>query len=47
VLGEGEPVLVKGYKLANVEHSVPATEETVYEIASVGKTFTATATTRG
>jgi CubicO group peptidase (beta-lactamase class C family) len=27
-----------------VEHSVPATEETVYEIASVGKTFTATVT---
>jgi D-alanyl-D-alanine carboxypeptidase len=44
VVREGEPVLVKGYGLANVEHSVPATEKTVYEIASVGKTFTATAT---
>ncbi|WP_062295132.1 serine hydrolase domain-containing protein [Nostoc piscinale] len=44
VIQEGEPVLVKGYGLANVEHSVPATERTVYEIASVGKTFTATAT---
>ncbi|MBN4004594.1 serine hydrolase domain-containing protein [Nostoc sp. LPT] len=43
VVQEGEPVLVKGYGLANVEHSVPATEHTVYEIASVGKTFTATA----
>lgn len=44
VMQEGEPVLVKGYGLANVEHSVPATEHTVYEIASVGKTFTATIT---
>ncbi|WP_445632789.1 serine hydrolase [Nostoc sp. DSM 114161] len=41
VVQEGEPVLVKGYGLANVEHSVAATEHTVYEIASVGKTFTA------
>jgi CubicO group peptidase (beta-lactamase class C family) len=44
VVQEGKPVLVKGYGLANVEHSVPATEHTVYEIASVGKTFTATVT---
>ncbi|WP_276748838.1 serine hydrolase domain-containing protein [Chlorogloeopsis fritschii] len=42
VVQEGEPVLVKGYGWANLEHSVPATERTVYEIASVGKTFTAT-----
>ncbi|MBD2681936.1 MULTISPECIES: serine hydrolase [Nostoc] len=41
VVQEGEPVLVKGYGLANIEHSVAATEHTVYEIASVGKTFTA------
>ncbi|MFN6569007.1 serine hydrolase domain-containing protein [Dendronalium sp. ChiSLP03b] len=44
VVQEGELVLVKGYGLANLEHSVPATEHTVYEIASVGKTFTATVT---
>ncbi len=44
VVREGKPVLVKGYGLANLEHSVPASEKTVYEIASVGKTFTATAT---
>ncbi|MDZ7960004.1 MAG: serine hydrolase domain-containing protein [Aulosira sp. DedQUE10] len=44
VVREGEPVLVKGYGLANVEHSVSASEHTVFEIASVGKTFTATAT---
>ncbi|MDZ8105622.1 MAG: serine hydrolase domain-containing protein [Nostoc sp. DedQUE12a] len=41
VVQEGKPVLVKGYGLANVEHSVAASEHTVYEIASVGKTFTA------
>ncbi|MFN6562628.1 MAG: serine hydrolase domain-containing protein [Nostoc sp. ChiSLP01] len=41
VVQEGEPVLVKGYGLANIEHSVAASEHTVYEIASVGKTFTA------
>ncbi|MCU0535694.1 MAG: beta-lactamase family protein [Hydrococcus sp. Prado102] len=44
IVREGEPILVKGYGLANVEHSVPASEKTVYEIASVGKIFTATAT---
>ena len=44
VVQGGEPVLTKGYGLANLEHSVPATEKTVYEIASVGKTFTATVT---
>lgn len=44
VVQDGEPVLVKGYGLANVEHSVPSTDRTVYEIASIGKTFTATVT---
>ncbi|AFY31232.1 serine hydrolase [Calothrix sp. PCC 7507] len=44
VLREGEPVLLKGYGLANVEHAVSASENTVYEIASIGKTFTATVT---
>lgn len=41
VVREGEPLLAKGYGIANLEHSVPATEKTVYEIASIGKTFTA------
>ncbi|MBD2313892.1 beta-lactamase family protein [Desertifilum sp. FACHB-1129] len=41
---EGETVLIKGYGLANVEHAVSATEHTVYEIASIGKTFSAIAT---
>ncbi|MEM8780777.1 MAG: serine hydrolase domain-containing protein [Cyanobacteria bacterium P01_G01_bin.49] len=42
VVREGEPILMKGYGIANLEHSVLATEKTVYEVASVGKTFTAT-----
>lgn len=41
VVQAGEPVLMKGYGFANIEHSIPATEHTVYEIASIGKTFTA------
>ncbi|MEM9509379.1 MAG: serine hydrolase domain-containing protein [Cyanobacteria bacterium P01_E01_bin.35] len=41
VVKEGNPLLVKGYGIANLEHSVPATKKTVYEVASVGKTFTA------
>lgn len=41
VMRVGEPLLLCGYGLANVEHSVPAMAQTVYEIASVGKTFTA------
>ena len=41
VVRQGEPLLMKGYGMANLEHSVSATEKTVYEIASVGKTFTA------
>ncbi len=42
VVQQGEPVWIKGYGLANVEHFVAATEHTVYEIASIGKTFTST-----
>ena len=43
VVKDGEVVLAKGYGLANVEFGVPATEDTVYQLASVTKTFTATA----
>ena len=39
VVKAGEPLLMRGYGTANLEHSVPATAKTVYEIASVGKTF--------
>jgi CubicO group peptidase (beta-lactamase class C family) len=41
VVMDGKMVLVRGYGLANVELDVAATPETVYEIASVTKQFTA------
>jgi CubicO group peptidase (beta-lactamase class C family) len=43
VLRNGQVLVAKGYGLANVELSVPATEDTVYELASLTKQFTATA----
>lgn len=43
VVKDGKTVLAKGYGLANVELNVAATSETVYEIGSVTKQFTATA----
>src|SRR4051812_23198813 len=43
VVKDGKVLLAKGYGVANVELGVPATEETVYQLASVTKTFTATA----
>jgi D-alanyl-D-alanine carboxypeptidase len=43
VVRGGEVVLARGYGMANVELSVPATPESVYELASVSKQFTATA----
>jgi D-alanyl-D-alanine carboxypeptidase len=42
VVKDGKPVLAKGYGMANVEWSVPVTENTVYQLASVSKQFTAT-----
>ena len=38
-----QPLLQKGYGLTNVELNAPATAETIYEIASITKPFTATA----
>src|SRR5258706_516100 len=43
VVRDGKVVLAKGYGLANVELGVPATADTVYEIGSITKQFTATA----
>ena len=43
VIKDGKVVLAKGYGLANVELSVPATKDTVYELLSVSKEFTAAA----
>jgi CubicO group peptidase (beta-lactamase class C family) len=46
VVRDGIPVLVKGYGVADVENGVPVTPETVFDIASVTKTFTAAAIMR-
>jgi D-alanyl-D-alanine carboxypeptidase len=43
VVKDGKLVIAKGYGLANVEANVPTTKDTVYDIASIGKQFTATA----
>ena len=42
VMRDGKMIHAKGFGLANVEHQVPATPETVYQSGSVGKQFTAT-----
>lgn len=43
VLRDGKPILSRGYGFANAELEVPATPDTVYQLASVTKQFTATA----
>lgn len=43
VIKNGAPVKVQGYGLANVEHQVPASRETIYQSGSVGKQFAAMA----
>ena len=43
VVRQGTPVIAKGYGLANVEHNVPVTRETIFQSGSVGKQFTAAA----
>ncbi len=43
VVKNGKLVKAKGYGLADVELNAPATKDTVYEIGSVTKVFTATA----
>ncbi|MFP5288617.1 MAG: serine hydrolase domain-containing protein, partial [Thermoanaerobaculia bacterium] len=43
VVRDGEVVKSKGYGLANLELGVPVTEETVFEIGSITKQFTAAA----
>ena len=40
---DGKILKARGYGLANVELSVPASEHTIYQTGSVGKQFTATA----
>jgi len=43
VIQHGEVIKMQGYGLANVELDVPVTPDTVFELASVTKQFTATA----
>jgi CubicO group peptidase (beta-lactamase class C family) len=43
VVRAGDAVLEAGYGTSNLELSTPATQDTVYEIASITKTFTAMA----
>jgi CubicO group peptidase (beta-lactamase class C family) len=43
VVKNGEPVLVKGYGYANLEHQVRVSPETIFSIASLTKQFTAAA----
>src|SRR5512146_2466083 len=40
---DGEVVLEKGYGMADLEHDVPNTGQTVFEAGSVSKQFTAAA----
>lgn len=44
VVRDGEIVLARGYGLADIERSIPATDETRFQIASITKSFTALAT---
>jgi D-alanyl-D-alanine carboxypeptidase len=41
VVKDGKIVRERGYGMANVEHRVPVTPDTVFQSASTGKTFTA------
>ena len=43
VLHDGALVMARGYGLADIEHSVPVTTETMFQSASIGKQFTAAA----
>jgi CubicO group peptidase (beta-lactamase class C family) len=44
VMHEGKISYTKGYGFSNLEHQVPATENTVYLMGSITKTFVAVAT---
>ena len=43
VAANGVPVLAKGYGMADLEHDVPITAQTIFEAGSVSKQFTAAA----
>lgn len=42
VIRNGEPVILRGYGEANVEHRVPVTPSTIFQSGSLGKMFTST-----
>jgi CubicO group peptidase (beta-lactamase class C family) len=46
VVRDGAVVRMQGYGFANLEHDVPVTPDTIFELASVTKQFTATAIMR-
>lgn len=41
VVKDGKTVFKKGYGVANIEHDVPITTKTIFQVASVSKQFTA------
>jgi CubicO group peptidase (beta-lactamase class C family) len=43
VLKNGRPLYIKSYGVATLEHEVPTAPQTVYQIGSIGKQFTAVA----
>jgi CubicO group peptidase (beta-lactamase class C family) len=43
VLRDGQPLYIKSYGVATLEHPVPAKPETLFQLGSVGKQFTSTA----
>ena len=43
IIRNGTPLYLKGYGVATLEHPVTAAPDTVYQIGSIGKQFTATA----
>ena len=43
IVKKGAVLAAKGYGLANVEHNVPVSPDTIFQSGSVGKQFTATA----
>ena len=43
VVKAGKVLVSRGFGLANVEHQVPVTDETIFQSGSVGKMFTSTA----
>jgi CubicO group peptidase (beta-lactamase class C family) len=46
VMRKGKIIAQKGYGLANIEHQVPVTSQTMFQSGSVGKIFTASAALR-